>query len=144
MNTLAPLPAAGTAQGRFYKLCATVLDTTTKRHQSSYRRAKSKLNIKPHLDFLPSRTEAHDHIIHNPPASMPNVYHTPALFLPKEDPRRSIQLPETKSLLANTPAFTSAGRERVPPAVRKPYTKKYHLTEGDFEEMRRLRKGDPL
>lgn len=75
---------------------------------------------------------------------MPNVYHTPALFLPKEDKRRAIQIPATKSLLANTPAFTPDGRERVPPAVSKPYTKKYHLTEADFEEMRRLRKEDPM
>ncbi|KAK5942670.1 hypothetical protein PMZ80_005235 [Knufia obscura] len=144
MNSLAPLPAASTVSSRFYKLCATVLNTTTKRHQSSYRRARSRLNVKPDPNFLPSKTIPHDHIIHNPPPSMPNVFHTPAIFLPKDDKRNLIQTPQTKSLLAGTSAFTPSGKERLPPPVRKPYEKRYHLTEADFDEMRKLRGADPL
>jgi len=144
MNLLTPSPATATASSRFYKLCAIVLNSSTKRHQSSYRRARSRLNIKPDPNFLPSKTIPHDHIIHNPPPSMPNVYHTPAIFLPKDDLRKSLQTPGTKSLLAGTPAFTPSGKERLAPPVRKPYEKKYHLTTADFEEMRRLRGEDPL
>lgn len=144
MNTLTAVPITGTASFRFYKLCASVLNTTAKRHQSSYRRNKARLNIKPDPSFLPSKTEPHDHIIFNPPPSMPNVYHTPTIFLPKDDKRRSLQLPTTKSLLANTPTFTPSGKERLPPPVRKPYEKRYHLTEKDLEEMRRLRAEDSM
>lgn len=143
MNALAPVPVTGTASFRFYKLCATVLNVTTKRNQSSYRRNRSRLNIKPDPNFLPSKTEPHDHIIYNPPPSMPNVYHTPTIFLPKDDKRRLLQPPVTKSLLANTPAFTPSGKERLPPPVRQPYTKRYHLTEKDIEELRRLWVEDP-
>jgi hypothetical protein len=38
------------------------------------------------------------------------------------------------------PPKPSAG---LPPAVREPYEKKYHLSEKDMEEIRRLRKEDP-
>lgn len=144
MNSLTTVPATGTASFQFYKLCASVLNTTTKRHQSTYRRNKARLNIKPDPNFLPSKTEPHDHIIFNPPPSMPNVYHTPTIFLPKDDKRRLLQSPTTKSLLANTPTFTPSGKERLPPPVRKPYEKRYHLTEKDLEEMRRLRTEDSM
>src|SRR5256885_13642591 len=64
--------------------------STSRRYQSSYRRTRSRLNIKPDACFLPSTTEIHDHILYNPPPSAPNVYHTPTIFLPKSDKRRQI------------------------------------------------------
>lgn len=143
MNTLAPVPVTGTASAQFYKLCASILSTGSKRHNSSYRRNRHRSNIKPDPDFLPSKTEPHDHIIHNPPPSMPNVYHTPTIFLPKDDKRRLLQIP-TKTLLMKTPAFTAAGEERIPPPVKQSSQKKYHLTEVEIKEMRRLREEDPL
>lgn len=119
------------------------LPLTICRNQSSYRRTRSRLNIKPDPSFLPSTTEPHDHIIYNPPPSAPNVYHTPTIFLPKTDRRR--QLYEA----ANPPgaqlsAVSATPPLELPPAVRKPREKRYHLTADDMEEMRRLRKEDPV
>lgn len=136
MNALTPLSSSSSASSQFYKLCATVLQTT-KRHSSSYRRHRIKNNIKPDPAFLPTKTEPHDHIIHNPPPSMPNIYHTPTIFLPKDDPRRAL----AESL--NPPQPRKKGNYSLPPAVRKPYEKKYHLTETDLQEMRKLRAQDP-
>ena len=124
------------ASAQFFKLCARVLQPTQKRHAASYRRARSKLNIKPDPSFLPSKIEAHDHIIYNPPPSMPNVYHTPTIFLPKDDRRRAIQ-----AALEPTSQVAVAGT--LPPPVSKPYEKRYHLNEEDIREMKRLRREDP-
>lgn len=144
MNPSLPIQPLNSASSRFYKLCATVLSTTSKRHQSSYRRSRQRSTIKPDPDFLPSKAEPHDHIIHNPPPSMPNVYHTPLMFLPKHDKRRLLQQPSEHKFMVNTPAYTPSGQQRLPPPVSQPYTKKYHLTEADVEEMRRLRAEDPM
>jgi len=117
-----------------------MLPLVTLRFQSSYRRTRSRLNIKPDPSFLPSKTEAHDHIIYNPPPSAPNVYHTPTIFLPKTDRRR--QLHEEAAL--KYPHLASAAPAELPPPVRTPYEKRYHLTAEDMEEMRRLRREDPI
>lgn len=144
MNSLMSTQPIGTGTSRFYKLCATVLSTSSKRHQSSYRRSRQRSAIKPDPDFLPSKTEPHDHIIHNPPPSMPNVYHTPTMFLPPNDKRRLLQQPSENKMMVNTPAYTASGFQRLPPPVTKPQPTKYHLTEVDLEEMRRLRAEDPM
>lgn len=143
MKHLSPFQAITPASSRFFRLCATVLQPQGKRHQSSYRRSRSRLNIKPDASFLPSKTEAHDHIIHNPPPSAPNVYHTPTIFLPKSDRRRQIHdaAIAANPQLANT---MSSGQTKLPPPVRKPYEKKYHVTEEQMNEMRALRKEDPM
>jgi hypothetical protein len=50
------------------------------------------------------------HIIFNPPPSMPNVYHTPLKFLPKNDPRRELysspSLPSMYNLPGTSPVDT--------------------------------------
>ncbi|ETI25262.1 hypothetical protein G647_04637 [Cladophialophora carrionii CBS 160.54] len=126
------------ASSRFYKLCAQILHPSFRRHQSTntYRRTRSRLNIKPDPDFLPSKTEPHDHIIYNPPPSMPNVYHTPNLFLPKNDRRKVFPDPETRGLQLQS--------AQQLPAVKGQTEKRYHLTEKDLEEMRRLRMTEPI
>lgn len=122
------------------------------RHKSSFRRARKALRVKPDPSFLPSRNETQDHIIFNPPSSAPNVYHTPLKFLPKGDPRRKYHSAATQP--SETPALPHAPQTtlqsiaatrntRLPPPVRSPQEKKYHLTEKDVEEMRRLRAEDP-
>jgi hypothetical protein len=134
----AALPfAPGAASSRFYKLCARILQPSSRRHQSSntYRRTRARLNIKPDPNFLPSKTELHDHIIHNPPPSMPNVYHTPNIFLPKNDERKVRPDPERRALQLQA-------AQQLPPATRQ-VEKRYHLTEKDLHEMRTLRKADP-
>lgn len=120
-----------------------MLPLISRRYQSSYRRTRSRLNIKPDPSFLPSKTEPHDHIIYNPPPSAPNVYHTPTIFLPKTDRRRqfhkgAIPTDAQASLTSSTPP------SELPPPVRQPYEKRYHLTLEEMNEMRRLRTEDPI
>ena len=124
------------ASARFFTLCAQVLQPVQKRHVASYRRSRTQLNVKPDPSFLPTKTEAHDHIIYNPPPSMPNVYHTPTIFLPKEDKRRAIRA-------ALQPNSQAAGSGVLAPPIREEHEKRYHLTEEDVKEMRRLRLEDP-
>jgi hypothetical protein len=104
------------------------------RHQSSYQRTRKRLNVKPHPSFLPSKTQTEDHIIFNPPASTPSVYHTPTIFLPSGDRRRQ--------LFASPVSPDARGALAQP--LRPLHEKKYHLTEKDLAEMRRLRKDDPV
>jgi Mitochondrial ribosomal protein subunit L20 len=125
--------------------CAESLKSTSRRHQSSYRRARSRLNIKPDASFLPSKTETHDHIVYNPPPSAPNVYHTPTIFLPEGDKRRQMHDLATQrdpQLAADATPWSS--KQRLPPPVRRPYEKRYHVTEAQMEEMRQLRREDPM
>ncbi|KAK4504139.1 hypothetical protein PRZ48_005055 [Zasmidium cellare] len=98
-----------------------------------------------------------NHIIFNPPSSAPNVYHTPSKFLPKSDPRRALYTTAAATPTAEAPKskpkgiLASIANERAastPPAsqlkpVRPIYEKKYHLTQEDIDEIRRLRKEDP-
>ena len=112
------------------------------RHQSSYQRTRSRLNIKPDPSFLPSTNEPLDHIIHNAPPSLPNVYHTPAMFLPKGDPRRKLH--EAAALQRVGLTDPSAATAKLPPPTGKPQAKRYHLTKEDMDEMRRLRREDPM
>jgi hypothetical protein len=66
---------------------------------------------------------------------MPNVYHTPNIFLPKNDRRKAFPVPETEnSHLESAQQMTTVKGQTV---------KRYHLTEKDMEEMRELRKTDP-
>jgi Mitochondrial ribosomal protein subunit L20 len=120
-----------------------MLPVICRRHESSYRRTRSRLNIKPDASFLPSATEPHDHIIYNPPPSAPNVYHTPTIFLPKNDRRRQLH-GAAQPLGPQLSASSSAIPSQLPPPVRQPYEKRYHLTKEDMEEMRRLRREDPI
>ena len=127
MRPLAQGPNRCCAQQVFRTLPTPV----SRRHQSTYKRTKSRLNVKPDPSFLPSTSEPYDHIIHNPPASQPSVYHTPTLFLPPNDPRRKLRP-------------SSSASKALPAPVRKPYEKRYHLTEAQILEMRQLRFGDPM
>jgi hypothetical protein len=89
------------------------------------------------------------------------VYHTPLKFLPKDDKRRamynaaltystqSAHRRATSPIAApGTPLHTGSHlpprpSASLPPPVRTPYEKKYHLTDKEIEEIRRLRLGDP-
>jgi hypothetical protein len=139
MNPLLNCQRPSSAVWNSLSRCAAPLKSTSRRHQSSYRRTRSRLNIKPDASFLPSKTEVHDHIIYNPPPSAPNVYHTPTIFLPKSDKRRQMHDLATQ----RNPQLATGDTQRLPPPVRKPYEKRYHVTEAQMEEMRRLRKDDP-
>lgn len=114
------------------------------------------LKIAPHPDFL-TPNSGQNHIIFNPPASAPSVYHTPFKFLPKTDPRRQANLSQlfrtSGDILAGGPSRTSSasaggatGSTTLPPPSRAYETRerKYHVTEEQVEEMRRLRTEDPV
>ncbi len=107
------------------------------RHESSFRRTKQRLRVKPEASSFSEPSIRQDHIVFNPPSSAPSVYHTPSKFLPKNDQRQSLFASRVSS--SSNPPTTTA----LPPPIRKPYEKKYHLTEADIAEIRRLRKEDP-
>ncbi|PQE04704.1 hypothetical protein CJF32_00010143 [Rutstroemia sp. NJR-2017a WRK4] len=117
--------------------CLLSLNTPTRRHESSYRRTKQRLNIAPHPQFVPSKDATQDHIIFNPPSSAPSVIHTPLKFIPKDDKRRK--------LLAVTAERLGAMSNRLPPPAfqKEMKYKRHHLTEEDVAEIRRLRTTDP-
>ncbi|KAJ5114599.1 hypothetical protein NUU61_000358 [Penicillium alfredii] len=104
----------------------------SRRNQSSYRRTKQRLRVKPDASFGPSR-QGHDQIIFNPPSSAPSVYHTPSKFLPPGDAR--------KTLRAENVARPDADNL---PGVYKSTEKKYHLSTAQIEEIRQLRLSDPM
>lgn len=117
--------------------CLLSLNATTRRHESSYRRTKQRLNIAPDSNFVPSEGASQDHIVYNPPSSSPSVFHTPLKFLPKDDKRRKI--------VSVTQERLSAFSHRLPPPVDPKQLKyqKHHLSEKDVAEIRRLRADDP-
>ncbi|KAI9778427.1 MAG: hypothetical protein M1839_008073 [Geoglossum umbratile] len=108
-----------------------------RRHESSYRRTKQRLRVKPDASFtsltFSPESVRRDHIIFNPPSSSPSVYHTPLRFIPPEDKRRDL----LSAIRVDAPT------SRLPPAVRESYQKQYHLTPEDITEVRRLRTVNP-
>lgn len=117
--------------------CLFCLTSAARRHESSYRRTKHRLNVKPDASFLPSKDSPNqDHIIFNPPSSAPSVLHTPSIFLPKEDKR--------KQLLASLGVETTSSR--LPPVIAKfrDMGVKHHLTEAEIAEIYKLRSADPF
>ncbi|RDW87201.1 mitochondrial 54S ribosomal protein mL58 [Aspergillus mulundensis] len=107
----------------------------SRRNQSSYRRTKQRLRIKPDASFGLSSDKSHSHIVYNPPSSSPSVYHTPTKFLPANDARRSLRADN----YANAPAV-----EELPSVFKSEAEKKYHLTPSDVTEIRKLRLNDPM
>ena len=108
----------------------------SRRNQSSYRRSKARLRVKPDASFGYSSSQSADHIIHNPPPSAPSVYQTPTKFLPPGDIRRSLR--------KDAPSGSQQKPEELPGVFKKPAEKKYHLTPSDIEEIRKLRLEDPM
>lgn len=140
-----------------------LLQISQTRQASSQRRARKEANIAPAPAMggpsSPmgatgrSRTAraplpAGDHIVYNPPPSMPNPYHTPPKFLPKSDVRwRLFQQQQSQSASSST--FTGSPKDpfdpsdpRLPTPVHTPYQKKYHMGPKQIEEMRALRQSD--
>ncbi|CZR60513.1 related to ribosomal protein YmL20 precursor, mitochondrial [Phialocephala subalpina] len=117
--------------------CLLSLNAASRRNESSYRRSKQRLNIKPDSSFLLGHNSPNqDHIVFNPPSSAPSVLHTPLKFLPKEDKRRQ--------LLASTAARHQALDPALPPAVPvKRSVPHHHLSEADVKEIQRLKREEP-
>ncbi|EEH03154.1 conserved hypothetical protein [Histoplasma capsulatum G186AR] len=62
-----------------------------RRYQSTFRRLKQRLRVKPDASFSPLSANSPERIIYNPPSSAPSVYHTPTKFLPPDDVRRKLR-----------------------------------------------------
>ncbi|CAF9927537.1 MAG: hypothetical protein GOMPHAMPRED_004428 [Gomphillus americanus] len=117
-------------------LSQTRTQATTRRTTKAHRNAPGP-TATPSSKYLAPATPT---IIFHPPPSAPSPYQTPPLFLPPSDPR--------KTLLAQSHAFNNpyaSGARPLPPLVRAPAPeeKKYHLSEEDIIEIRRLRAKDP-
>lgn len=112
------------------------LSLELRRNQSSYRRTKQRLRVKPDASFGLSSDKTQSHIIYNPPSSSPSVYHTPTKFLPLDDARRAFR---------NDNSANSQKSEDLPNVFKTTALyKKYHLTPSDVEEIRNLRLSDPM
>ena len=136
-----------------------LLPLTQCRNESTTRRHKKLLALPEAPSYTADRSTAT--IIFNPPSSAPNVYHTPLIFLPKEDTRRHLYAAAqayatSTALRRQTSSIAAAGTPllapsllpprpsaALPAALRTPYEKRYHLTPKEIEEIRRLRKSDP-
>ena len=118
----------------------TPLCQAPRRHESSSRRTTKRLRVKPDPSFTASisPSQVRDHIVFNPPSSAPSPHQTPAAFLPRGDPRRELLSQSHEH--ANP--YSDPSRH-LPPAIREPPEKKYHLREKEIEEIRRLRTEDP-
>lgn len=122
---------------------------STRGHKTTSRE-KRALKLAPHDSFLPDRSPnapTGDHIIYNPPSSQASPLHTPFLFLPDTDPRRSAIL---RMRLASGEGNELAIKQtpkgvHLPPAMKYARrTARYHLSTEDMAEMRRLRQQDPV
>lgn len=107
----------------------------SRRCQSSYRRTKKRLRVKPDASFDPSSNKTHDYIIYNPPSSIPSEHQTPTKFLPRDDIRRTLRTSTTTA---------QPKPDELPPVFKTNPEKKYHLTPSDVEEIRKLRLSDPM
>ena len=117
-------------------LSQTRTQATTRRTTKANRNAPGP-TATPSSKYLAPTTPT---IIFHPPPSAPSPDQTPPLFLPTSDPR--------KTLLAQSHTFNNpyaSGARPLPPPVRAlaPEEKKYHLSEEDISEIRRLRAEDP-
>ncbi|KAL8714028.1 MAG: hypothetical protein Q9220_002174 [cf. Caloplaca sp. 1 TL-2023] len=113
----------------------------SRRHESSARRTTKRLRVKTDPSFTSAipTSQLQDHIVFNPPSSSPSPYQTPAAFLPPSDPRRSLLAQSHDH--ANPYAQPN---KRLPPPIKKPLEKRYHLQEPEIAEIRRLREKDSL
>jgi hypothetical protein len=120
--------------------CLLVLNSAPRRHESSYRRSKKRLNVKPDDSFLLSnQSPRQDHIIFNPPSAAPSVLHTPLKFLPKEDKRKQALQAHLTKLNQTSPraGFLPA------PVKRKTKVPHHHLSDADIAEIQRLKRTEP-
>ncbi|KXJ92071.1 mitochondrial ribosomal protein subunit L20-domain-containing protein [Microdochium bolleyi] len=138
-------------------LCRQAVSTTPRRTQATLARTKRALKIPPHPSFL-TPDAASTHIIYNPPAAAPSVFHTPFKFLPKSDPRRQANLTQlvrrrssSDPLAASPPGDTSAASATAatlpPPLTRgeeNRFKPRRNVTREQVDEMRALRAANPL
>ena len=135
------------------------------RAHSTTARTKRSIKVAPHPSFLPDRRlpglPPADTIIYNPPASEASPYHTPFLFLPRNDPRRVALVRMGPAHLHARPGASSAAtastsegdgvdqQKQLSPELRhnsqSPRSPdSLTITPEQIAEMKRLRADDPL
>lgn len=99
------------------------------------------LNVKPDMTFgLTKESPKTDHIIFNPPSSAPSVLNTPLKFLPADDKRKEL----FKRMQLSTLGINDDAKLPPPVLKEKAGYQRYHLTQEDVAEIRRLRMSDPV
>ncbi|KAG5287109.1 ribosomal protein YmL20 [Histoplasma ohiense] len=111
-----------------------------RRYQSTFRRLKQRLRVKPDASFSPLSANSPERIIYNPPSSAPSVYHTPTKFLPPDDVRRKLRA----SSFPGDPQQQQQKHSQLPPVFRQKSQAKTILGEQEIAEMRQLRLEDPM
>ncbi|KLJ12434.1 hypothetical protein EMPG_12533 [Blastomyces silverae] len=112
-----------------------------RRYQSTFRRLKQRLRVKPDASFSPLPPNSPERIIYNPPSSAPSVYHTPTKFLPPDDVRRKLR---AASFPGDTLQPQQQQHSRLPLVLRHKSQTKNILGEQEIAEMRQLRLQDPM
>lgn len=154
---LRPAAAAAAARGCLKSGTRHTLKQQIRTKATSARTRRS-LNLPPHPTFLAADSHLQqDHIIFNPPAAAPSVYHTPFKFLPKTDPRRRANLASLfeSHFASPSPGSASAAGPDAKiedlPTVRasdrrsrgvSSIAARGPVTKAEVEEMRRLREED--
>ncbi|KAJ1333808.1 Mitochondrial ribosomal protein subunit L20 [Microdochium nivale] len=127
---------------------------TARRTQATLARTKRALKIPPHPSFL-APDAASTHIIYNPPAAAPSVFHTPFKFLPKSDPRRQANLTQlvrrnNDDVFSSSSSLSSSAysTQSLPPPLTKAdenrFTPRRNVTKEQVDEMRTLRTQNPM
>ncbi|PGG97009.1 hypothetical protein GX51_07558 [Blastomyces parvus] len=113
-----------------------------RRYQTTFRRLKQRLRVKPDASFSPLPPNSPERIIYNPPSSAPSVYHTPTKFLPPDDIRRKLR---ATSFPGDPLQSQQQHPSRLPPVFRQQKNQtKNILGEQEIAEMRKLRLEDPM
>jgi hypothetical protein len=142
MPRLRSLPSYNALSASSFSLKRETTSThkTFTRNVATARRTSKALRPVPALSAAPASKYSipgTNQIVFNPPPSAPTPYHTPPIFLPSQDPRRILLTPS----YAHANPYRANDKE-LPPAVKPPREKTYHLSKEDIEEMRRLRQSD--
>ncbi|EEP82118.1 conserved hypothetical protein [Uncinocarpus reesii 1704] len=116
--------------------CSESTSLLVQRNQSTYRRLKQRLRIRPDASFGHPPAQDYDHIIYNPPSSAPSTYQTPTKFLPPNDARRKLR--------SDSDLGVSSSVGNLPLVFKRPSAKRDLLMAKDIEEIRRLRLQDPM
>ncbi|KAI9900797.1 hypothetical protein N3K66_005059 [Trichothecium roseum] len=141
-------PAAQLLRSTCSRSTAATFSRPSVRTMKTAARTKRALKIAPHPSFQPDRNNPSkgDSIIYNPPSSEATPFHTPFLFLPNNDPRRTVierARGSNPQVLAKD--AVAASEEQLPPEMKYPRrTATYGLQEEEMLEMRKLRNEDPL
>ncbi|KAI6248102.1 hypothetical protein HI914_03660 [Erysiphe necator] len=125
-----------------FPLKITCIDS--RRYESTHRRNKSRLNVKPDPSFLNfENSPKQDHIIFNPPSSAPSVFHTPLKFLPPNDKRIKLLSTTAENHLSRRGHLSSLVKLPPPMRPKEVDIPRGHLNAEAIAEIQSLNNKDP-